>query len=503
MNMKKVAKITTWVMLAALAMPDRFEAQEKGAAHHHYKLIDMGTFGGPQSYVNEPPNSFAPILNEKGMATGWADTSSPDPFCFMDCFVTHAFRWDHGQKDDLGVLPDGASSASTWISANGLVSGYSQNGETDPLIPGFPEVRAVLWQNGGITDLGVLEGGYESIAQAVNNRGQVVGLFTNTNVDPFSMLGLGYQARAFIWQKGVMQDLGTLGGPDAQAVLINERGQVVGWSYTNSDPGACSGSGLALTTDSFIWEEGKGMNDLGNFGGTCTLAADINNRGQVVGTSWLAGDLVFHAFLWENGILHDLGVSFGGNSGALAINQAGDAVGFGYPAGATAHHAALWRRTGQTKDLGILFSGDSAYGFSVNAKLQVVGREFSPGGAATAFFWENDSMVDLNTLIPPGSSLYLTDPVTINDRGEVAGDGVDANGNVHAFLLIPCDENHAGVEGCDYSLFDAAAVQSSAAPLAQSQVGATQGSLTPAQMKDRIRARMLNRSDRFKTLPKE
>jgi hypothetical protein len=33
----------------------------------------LGTFGGSQSYVNEPVTSFAAILNKRGMVTGWAD----------------------------------------------------------------------------------------------------------------------------------------------------------------------------------------------------------------------------------------------------------------------------------------------------------------------------------------------------------------------------------------------------------------------------------------------
>jgi hypothetical protein len=62
-------------------------------------------------------------------------------------------------------------------------------------------------------------------------------------------------------------------------------------------------------------------------------------------------------------------------------------------------------------------------------------------------------MVDLATLVLPGSNITVNDAVFINDRGEIAGTGVLPNGNQHAVLLIPCDENHgddhADDEGCD------------------------------------------------------
>jgi hypothetical protein len=55
-------------------------------------------------------------------------------------------------------------------------------------------------------------------------------------------------------------------------------------------------------------------------------------------------------------------------------------------------------------------------------------------------------MFDLNTLIAPGSSLYLQVAQGINDRGEIAGSGVDAGGSVHSYLLVPC--NDEGPSGC-------------------------------------------------------
>jgi hypothetical protein len=79
-----------------------------------------------------------------------------------------------------------------------------------------------------------------------------------------------------------------------------------------------------------------------------------------------------------------------------------------------------------------------------------------------AFLWEHGSAIDLNTTIPALSSLHLNWAMAINDAGEIGGLGVpqgcpssDLIICGHAFLLIPCDEEHPNVEGCDYNLVEA------------------------------------------------
>lgn len=73
--------ISALTLVAALTVPVQLTAQEHNEKHAHYKLIDLGTFGGPASSFS---NGFDGILNHHGTAAGWADTSTPDPdptFC--------------------------------------------------------------------------------------------------------------------------------------------------------------------------------------------------------------------------------------------------------------------------------------------------------------------------------------------------------------------------------------------------------------------------------------
>jgi probable HAF family extracellular repeat protein len=432
------------IVVAALEMPVQLAAQQI-----RYKLIDMGTFGGPASFLTNPGNGpgFL-VLNDAGVLVGRSDTAVFNPI--IGDFLAHAFRWEKGVLSDLGTPAGAVFSQANGVNARGWIAIDYSAGVVDPL-NGGPIFLGALWKNGQFLDVGTL-GGLETDALYVNNAGQVVGFSTiNRTPDPFSFLGA--PIHPFIWRDGVISDLGTLGGPDAGVAqnCANPRSNLVtGTSFIGSN--ANPDTGLP-TSHPYLWENGE-LKDLGTLGGTIqgndvgVGEQCVNNAGQVAGTSFLAGNSISRAFLWEHGVMRDLGTLGGDNSQTTWLNDAGDVVGEADLPGADLtgiHHAFLWRN-GAMIDLGTL--GSTSHAVAVNSKGQVVGR--SRIGAVDnplqhAFIWENGGpMIDLNTLIPPNSPLELYDGENINDRGEIAGRGFplgcgDANACPHAYLLIPCD----------------------------------------------------------------
>src|SRR5260370_20526945 len=221
--------------------------------------------------------------------------------------------------------------------------------------------------------------------------------------------------------------------------MVNEHGQAIGFSYTNSSPS--TNCPWPLTTDPFLWEDGK-MVDLGTLGGTCGAPGAVNSRGQVVGQSNLAGDTETHAFLWDKGTLIDLGTLGGSFGTANWINDAGEVVGGATTAGDLVIHAFFWSR-GVKADLGTVDGYDCSVAFGINADGQVVGQLFTCGQAgAHAFLWENGHMIDLNVFVPPGLGLTLEDAERINDRGEIFGNAPLPNATFRPFLLIPSGADH-------------------------------------------------------------
>jgi probable HAF family extracellular repeat protein len=125
-------------------------------------------------------------------------------------------------------------------------------------------------------------GGTQSTAQGLNNKGSTAGQsFVTDSTVP---------VHAFFWQKGVMTDIGTLGGRDSLVNVanhtLNEKDMVVGYSETSiPDPNGedfCNGLGTGLICLPFVWENGV-LTALPTLGGNNGQALGINNRGQIVG----------------------------------------------------------------------------------------------------------------------------------------------------------------------------------------------------------------------------
>jgi probable HAF family extracellular repeat protein len=439
----------------ALAKAEQLQAFK----YPRYRLIDLGTLGGPNASQISP----GVTLNNRGEMIAMAGTAVPEwfpDFPLQDGFIWHAILSDRsGVVTDLGAL-GGYHSLPFWISKNGLITGVSQNGLVDELV-GIPQMRAVLWDKAHrIIDLGTL-GGNTSFGSSVNNRGQVTGaaannLPENPDVTAFFNAGLpaAQQIHAFLHDRGAMRDLGTLGGNNSTGVLINEPGEVAGFSATDSVIHDATG---LPTIHPFLWRAGQ-MLDLGTLGGSLAIPGSIangygfhsmNERGDIAGTSTLAGDEDRHAFIYTGGMMLDIGTLGGNLSDAIAINNKGQVVGRARTTDLpNSHHPFLWEK-GQITDLGVAAPCTRGTALSINDHGQVVGGF---GGCSDdpeqiaffrALYWQKGSpIVDLNELITPASNIVVDEATAINDRGEIVGAGILPDGSSRAVLLVPIPPGH-------------------------------------------------------------
>ncbi|KAB2949511.1 MAG: hypothetical protein F9K17_02865 [Phycisphaerae bacterium] len=307
---------------------------------------------------------------------------------------------------DLGVLPSGHETEANAVNAKRQVAGI---GVTVP-------VRAFYWERGNIQDIGTL-GGTKALAYDINNRGQVVGAATL----PGDQIG-----HAFVWRDGVLHDLGTLpGGTISIGYAINQRGQVVGL--------ADASDGQVHT---FLWQRGTGMLDLGplSLGGNPdeTLPRAINNRGQVVGEAEDAeGNR--RGFLWNAGEMTALGTLGGLRSHAYDLNERGEIVGATTAPDELEYYAVRWT-DGQTESLGTLGRWSEAR--AINNRGDIVGWSEGPDGYYHAVIWRGGVIESLDDLVAPDSGWMLIVANDINAAGDIVGAGF-INDEWHAFLLTP------------------------------------------------------------------
>ena len=213
----------------------------------------------------------------------------------------------------------------------------------------------------------------------------------------------------------------------AGAKRINTAGQVVGWSSAYGT----TNTGLALgPVQPFLYSNGN-TNNVGSFAaGSVTYALGINDSGQVVGYTYQPGITGEQPFIVSGGTTQILGVS----GDFEMINAGGQAVGGRYFSD-TLWHAQLYSN-GILTDLGTL-GGSNSWAYNINAAGAIVGEADTAGGAEHAFLYQNGTMTDLNSLINPNSGWTLETAFALNDSGQIVGVGINGNGQSDAFLLSP------------------------------------------------------------------
>jgi probable HAF family extracellular repeat protein len=332
---------------------------------------------------------------------GWTAGESNPPSDLFD----QAIVWRNGQLTQLGTL-GGFNSSVAFPNKNeiGWLVGGSETADNDPYQENFcgfgvgctpggcapvtQICKGFLWQSATneMIALPPLRGGNNSIAFGANNQQQVVGAAENGMQDLNCAPPQVFHYEGVVWSLKsngapfVSQLLAPLKGDTVSgAAAINKYGDIVGVS------GPCQPLAPGFPWHAVLWQNGRPVN-LGSLGGVLNNVADaLNNLGQIVGLSDLPGDNLTHPFLWQGGVMSDLGTLRPSDTFALAesINESGEVVGQSCGAG----------------------------GRLSNFRL---------AGNCHGFHWQAGVMIDLNSVIPANSALVITNAADINSTGQIA-----------------------------------------------------------------------------------
>lgn len=275
-------------------------------------------------------------------------------------------------------------------------------------------------------NLGALNDDEESVAEGINNAGQIVG---NSR-----KIGDNYK-HPFLYANGVMEDmLAPVQQASIQPGIINNSGMVGGFTY---QPQALDGGGPFVFVQGVYTRLGSGsgiyaINDDGKAVGN--LNSQIYNPNPPAGSSPYTYRR--SAFLYANGSMTDLTNQIDALY-AYGINNHGDIV------GNLSNGAAYLYRDGQVQLLGTLPGDATSLPLSINNAGAIVGisspqndipnATVSPSSGPTAgwraFLYQDGRMTDLNA----AGGFTMSQAYFINNRGHVLGVAT-SNGTRIAYL---------------------------------------------------------------------
>jgi probable HAF family extracellular repeat protein len=372
----------------------------------------------------------------------------------LACF-TNAAAQARYTVQDLGVRHGDKLGMPMGLNNYGATEIMDQRSDHFTLSTLYPAVEGTDRINAGgfNIELGTLGGKNSSINwNGINDPGQAVGMSETSVPDPNGEDVCGFGTHLiclpFLWQNNTMTALPTVGGINGQASAINNLGQAAGYAENGIADSTCPAGTVNFMVDlPVLWNNGVAKALPTVAGDPDGVAYGINNKGQAVGYSGTC-TAASYAVVWENGVLTQLpdlgtpgGIAFAINGHNQIVGQAVNSEG--------AALAAIWQNnTVAALGGGALVPGDVAsFATSINNQGQAVGSAFdAKSNWSHGLLWQNGKMIDLNTVFPASSNLYVVSASNINDSGQIAGMGVELAGPhaetiVHAFLATPVNED--------------------------------------------------------------
>jgi hypothetical protein len=239
---------------------------------------------------------FTPLEDLRG-AVGTAYTGANNRGEFVgtytdDAGTLHGFRRDRKGRFTTIDPPGSLATFATGITDHGQIVGYYGVAEG--------KARTFLRDRGGDITTVEIPGAVTTAPFDINNRGQVVGLYADTEPDAGGSLPPN-SIHGFVWTRGSVRKIDVRGAIGTAAFDINDRGEVVG-IYADPKEGDPKGTthGFRLRNGVFTTIDPPGAVDIdGTPGFQATAPLGINNRGQVVGQYADARGL--HAYLLDKG----------------------------------------------------------------------------------------------------------------------------------------------------------------------------------------------------------